>query len=70
MRLGGQVVNLVGANLLDDPADASAVAEVTVVKLEPLGAGSIAGAQMIDATGREAGSTPDHAVYLVAFLEQ
>ena len=70
MRLRGQVVNLVRANLLDDPADAGTIAEVAIVKLEPLRADPIPGAQMIDATGREAGSAPDHAVHFVAFLQQ
>ncbi len=68
--LGGEVVHLVGADLLDDAADAGAVAEVAVVKLETLAIGTPSGAQMVDAAGGEARGAPDHPVDLVAFFQE
>ena len=70
VRLRGEIVNLVGTHLLDDPPKAGAVAEVAVMQLQAFGAGTEALAQMIDSSGRETRSAAHHAMHFVALLQQ
>ena len=70
MRLRGQVVNLVRPHLLDYPPDSRTVAEVTIVKLQPVRITPVPGAEMVDSARGETRGAPDYPMHLVAFLEQ
>src|SRR5277367_3762903 len=71
VRLRGEIVNLVGTHLLDDSAQAGAVAQIAVVQLQTLRrARPETLAQMIDSPRRETRSASHHPVHFVVLLQQ
>ena len=70
MGLGSESVNFVGAGLLDDAPQTCRVTKVAVMELQRRGARAETLAQMVDASGREAGTAPDDTMDLVAAVEQ
>src|ERR1700722_4540843 len=68
VRLCREIVNLVGTHLLDNSPKAGA--EVAVMELQTVGAGTEALAQMIDSSRRETRSAAYHAVHFVTLLQQ
>ncbi len=72
VTLRGQVVHLVGPDLLDQAVEAAGVGHVAVMKREP-GPPGVVGAtvlKVIDAAPIHRGGSADDAVHLVALFEQ
>jgi hypothetical protein len=70
VRLRGEVIDLVGAHLLDDRAHPGAVAQVAVVQLQRRRTWAEALAHMVDTSGGEARGAAHHAVHFVALLDE
>lgn len=71
VRLGGEVVDLVGEDRVDPAAERGGVGKVGVVELHA-GLVGVVGVDVdvVDALGVEVGGPPDQAVHLVPFVEQ
>lgn len=70
MALRSQVVDLVGLELVDQPGERNGVGQVPVMREQAHPLLMRVPVQVVDAVGVEARGAPDHAVDLVAEIEQ
>lgn len=70
MRLGSEVVDLSGPDLLKETVEGIAVREITVVEEQPSRFQVRVEIQVVDAFCAECRRTPDHAVHLVPLRQQ